>query len=199
MMKMLVYDGVPLTFFSHSGFESLHGEAAKKLGVSLGRDAVRHLLLQKSAEAKKVLQEEIRGKMIYVKFDGVTRLRSHLMGITIQFFSSEGGIQTRTIALRDTESKNDRASVKEIVMTALRDFGITTEQVLAAVVDNAANMTRAIELMNEEEDDIDDIDNSPLQYDVSENEDEESEVVSTIEKIQDSSYEMCGSHITVGH
>lgn len=57
-----------------------------------------------------------------------------------------------------TVAKHDSRSVKQIVMAALRDFNISTDQIVAAVVDNAANMTHAIDLMNEEQDDLDEMD-----------------------------------------
>ena len=71
------------------------------------------------------------------------------MGITVQSWTEEG-VMVRTLALRDTEARHDSPSVKDLVLGVLGDFEIGLHQVLVAVVDNAANMTRAVALLNEE-------------------------------------------------
>ena len=89
VLKFVTYDGVPLTFFSGDGFQGLLGKAAKTLDVALGRDVVRVLVINRAAEEKKALMDKLVGKMIVVKMDGVTRTRSHFLGITIQYYDEE--------------------------------------------------------------------------------------------------------------
>ena len=40
ILKMVVYNGVPLTFFQDDGFQLLNGDFAKILGIFLGRQAI---------------------------------------------------------------------------------------------------------------------------------------------------------------
>jgi hypothetical protein len=63
IMKMVAYDAVSLTFFKGEGFQSINGDLAKSLGVALGRDAVRDMVLRKVAEEKKKLGESIAGSL----------------------------------------------------------------------------------------------------------------------------------------
>ena len=90
ILQMVAYDGVPLTFFSNPGFQTIAGTAAKKLGIKLGRYAVRALVINRAKEEKEKLIEELKGNFFTLKFDGATRLRTHFLGITVQFFGKDG-------------------------------------------------------------------------------------------------------------
>ena len=59
ILKMIVYNRVPLTFFQDDGFQLLNGNFAKNLEIHLGRQAIRSMVLKK-----------IRGRKI--KVEGIT-------------------------------------------------------------------------------------------------------------------------------
>lgn len=86
---MVAYDGVPLTFFGGQGFQVLSKNAACKLGVGMGRDAVRGKIMKKFEEEKETLCNCINGVPVFLKFDGVTKLRVHYLGLSIQIWSEE--------------------------------------------------------------------------------------------------------------
>ena len=156
MLKMLVYNGVPLSFFQGDGFKLLNGDFARSLGIPLGRDAIREMLLKRADEEKKKLKDEISGMLISIKFDGVTRLRSHFLGISAQYFNTDYGMTSKTLALIDTEANHTSANLKNFLLSTLREYEINIQQILACVVDNAANMTRTVELLNEEQNEDED-------------------------------------------
>lgn len=149
ILKMLVYNGVPLSFFQDDGFRLLSGDFARSLGIPLGRDAIREMLLKKSNEEKLKLKNELSGALISIKFDGVTRLRSHFLGISAQYFNTDEGLTTKTLALIDTEANHTGENMKNLLLSTLRQYGINKQQILACVVDNAANMTKTVEFLNE--------------------------------------------------
>ena len=61
------------------------------------------------------------------------------------------------IALVDTEANHTSSYLKEILLDTLKQFNISKQQGLACVVDNASNMTRTVQLLNEDEDDDEEI------------------------------------------
>ena len=156
ILKMIVYNGVPLTFFQEDGFQLLNGTFAKNLEIQLGRQAIRSMVLKKSEEEKSKLKESLSGALVSIKFDGVTRLRSHFLGISVQYYHEEHGLTVKTLALVDTEANHTSSHLKEILLDTLKQFNISKQQVLACVVDNASNMTRTVQLLNEDEGDEDD-------------------------------------------
>lgn len=155
LLKMLVYDSVPLTFFESEGFKMLNGSMAERLNVPLGRDAIRAFLMKRVDQEKANLKAELKGKLLFLKFDHATRLRMHFMGVNVQYNGNDG-VKIKTLALSDTSAKHDSASIKDSVEKVLADFEIKREQVMAAVVDNAANMTKTVALLNDEDNEEDD-------------------------------------------
>ena len=123
MIKMIAYDGVALTFFSGDGFKTLNGPAAEKLGVALGRNAVRRMILDRAGKDKRSLSKELEGKFFSLKFDGVTRLRSHFLGVTIQYWT-ETGLKVKTLTLVETMAHHDSSHLKNFVLEVLQKFGL---------------------------------------------------------------------------
>ena len=117
MIRMVAYDGVPLTFFQGEGFKTINGLAAEKLKVPLGRKTVREMILNKANQEKELLSKELEGKFFCLKFDGVTRLRSHFLGVTIQYWSD--GLKVKTLALVDTKAHHDSQHLKEFVLNVM--------------------------------------------------------------------------------
>ena len=150
ILKMICYDSVALTFFQGSGFQLLNGPLAANLGVSLNRDSLRELVISKASEQKRVLAECIGDSFFSIKFDGVSRLRTHFLGISIQFWTPSEGLTIKYLALVDTDGKSDSATTKALVRDVLSQYGLNINKVFACIVDNAANMTRTIELLNED-------------------------------------------------
>ena len=60
------------------------------------------------------------------------------------------------MALVDTKANHTSSHLKEILLDTLKQFNISKQQVLACVVDNASNMTRTVQLLNEDKGDEDD-------------------------------------------
>ena len=175
ILKMIAYDATPLTFFARDGFKTINGLAAQQLGVPLGRNAIRRLVLDRAEEEKKKLSKHLEGKLFYLKFDGVTRLRSHFLGITIQYWTEEGPT-IKTLALVDTEAHHDSVHLKEFVLKVMQKFGLQLSHVLACVVDNASNMTKTIELLNKERDEVEEGDGEGEEEEEQEEENEEEDM-----------------------
>ena len=153
---MIVYNGVSLTFFQDHGFQSQNGNFAKNLENQLRRHPICSMVPKKSEKEKSKLKESLYGALVFIKFDGVIRLRSHFVGISVQYYDEEHVLTVKTLALVDTEANNTSFHLKELLLDTLKQFNIGKQQVLACVVDNASNMTRTVLLVNEDEGDEDD-------------------------------------------
>ena len=83
---------------------------------------------------------------MFVKFDGVTRLRKHYLGINIQYWDAESGLTVKCLGIIDTEGHGDAESTKTQVFQVVEEAGIKKEDVWACIVDNAAVMLKSIKL-----------------------------------------------------
>ena len=100
-----------------------------------------------------MLSLAVKHELIFIKFDGVTRLRSHYLGISIQYFDKGNGITA--VKCREsvnTDAKHDSSHMKNLIIKTLTKFDISKSNVLGAIVNNASNMTKTIQLLNEDED-----------------------------------------------
>ena len=101
---------------------------------------------------KQMLSSAVKHELVFIKFDGVTRLRSHYLGINIQYFDKENGNTTvKCLELINTDAKHDSLHMKNLIIKTLTKFNISKLNVLG-VVDNASNMTKTIQLLNQDED-----------------------------------------------
>ncbi len=107
ILKQVVYNGVALSHFEGEGFQLSAGQMPKKLGVAVGCHAVRELVMQNYRECKEILMNELRDMFLYLKFNGVTRLRQHYLGQSVQWLDKNGAFQDRTLALSGTKAKSD--------------------------------------------------------------------------------------------
>ena len=102
--------------------------------------------------------------------DGCTRHKINYFALNIQFVDSKNEVRTFTLAVRDTENQHSSDFIQRLVEDVLKDFEISKQQVLAVVIDNASNMTLAVQKLFEDSINV-----------VAENEDE-LEGISTLEK-----------------
>ena len=172
ILQMVAYSAVALTFFQSKGFLTINGPTAAKLGVPLGRHAISEMVLKRSEEKKK-LMKEIEGKFFFLKFDGVTRLRSHFLGVTIQYWTGKQ-LAVKTLGLIDTKAHHGSQHLKQFVCDLMTSFGLPMSRILCCVVDNAANMTKTIQLLNEEKEN-ENRDNRPDEMEEGEEGEEEEE------------------------
>jgi len=116
---MICYDAVPLVFFDGEYFQLLHGKTAKSLGISLKTNSIRYMVMQKYQEEKRTLINQLKDNIVSLKFDCVTRLHSHFLGITVQFYQKGDGLCVRTLALKDTKADHTSFNIKHIILDTL--------------------------------------------------------------------------------
>ena len=86
LVSMVAEDSLPLSFFSSSaGFGRIAGPIAKQLNVSLDRDMVREMVVDRARRMEQDLIRAMRKKPVFLKIDGATRLGSSYLAINAQY------------------------------------------------------------------------------------------------------------------
>ena len=75
------------------------------------------MVLKISEEEKSKLKESLSGALVSIKFDVVTILRSHFLGISVQYYDEEHGLTAKTLALVNTEANHTSFHLKKILFT----------------------------------------------------------------------------------
>ena len=63
-----------------------------------------------------------------------------------------GMTNVKCLKLVNTDAKHDSSHMKNLIIKTFTKFDISKSNVLGAVVDKASNMTKTIQLLNEDED-----------------------------------------------
>ena len=120
-------------FFQDDGFKLLKGDFARSLGIPLGRDAVCEMLLRRAIEENKKLKSKLFEALVSIKFDGVTNLRSHFLGILTQYLNTVYVLTTQILTLIDTEANHISSNLKNLLLNIAREYKINILQILACV------------------------------------------------------------------
>ena len=171
IIDLVAGGGTPLSFFASDGMKGMIGEMAAKLGVSLDRSSVRDLVIGAAGAKRAEIREELRGVPVYIKIDSCTRHNRSFLGVNVQFTGPNGRAQVRTLAVRDCLGKHSGEETKILLQTVMADFGVSPQQLLAVVSDNAANMVKAVKLLNQDAGESQD--GSDVEEDDDESEDED--------------------------
>jgi len=88
---------------------------------------------------------------MYLKMDAATRHRVNYFAINARFVDDDGTNLTRTLAVKDTKAQHDSTYLKHVI-GVLEEYHIQKQQIVSIVTDNASNMIKTIEKLNEDED-----------------------------------------------
>ena len=94
------------------------------------------------------MKSELAGKLVFLKFDSATRIHTNYLGINVRYLNKNER-KTQTLEVLDTKSRHTAKDIKTMILNTLKKFEIPVENVLASVTDNARNMVKTIELINQ--------------------------------------------------
>lgn len=100
---------------------------------------------------KNILKDDLRGKFIYLKMDAVRRHRVNYFAINAKFINKDEAIVTKTLTVKYTQAHLDSHHLQKLIEGVLKDFEMKKEQILCIVTDNASNMIKTIQKLNESE------------------------------------------------
>lgn len=103
---------------------------------------------QAAEEQRKSLKEELKGKFVFLKFDCATRIQTNYLGINVRYLQGTER-RTRTLSVIDTKSRHTARDLKSMILDTLELYELPLENVLISVTDNATNMVKTIDLLNE--------------------------------------------------
>ena len=97
---------------------------------------------------KDKVKEDLTDKMVYLKVNCATRIRTNYLAINVRYIDDKVGPVMKTLAVIDTRSRHSSAAIKQMVEDTITRLGIKPTNVVCAITYNAANMVKAVKLMN---------------------------------------------------
>ena len=132
---------------------------------------------------------------------------SNLLGIYLDIFkhcryvnSNTGLAVTKTLSLLDTKGFSSSAELKQNLEKILAEFGIQTANIVAIVTDNAANMIKMTEDINDEaigvNNEVHNNDqDAEIKNDIEETERLERRIIEAIKRLPEISTIRCAQHV----
>ena len=146
----LIMSGVALRFFESPGFQTLNGEMIRKLGVSISRESIRRYVVDVVNKMRQSLINDLQGKLVFIKMGSTTRQLRSFLGINVQYCDkNKDKSVAKMLACANTEKRHTSQQMCNLFTATMQQFGVAKENVLCLVVDNASNMTKTIERLNE--------------------------------------------------
>jgi len=147
---LVVHNGVALSLFSQPVFLELTGEMVRKFGISLERQSIRKLVINEAADKKEELTKTLQGRYMHLKMGAATRHRVNYFAINARFVDDDGKNITRTLAVKDIKAHHDSTYLQHVIEGVLEEYHIQKQQIVSIVTDNASNMIKTIENLNED-------------------------------------------------
>lgn len=151
-------NGRPFKIVNDSGFRKILDPILEALDMQINEHNIRNGVLKTAEHVKNTIIQEIKGKMLSLKLDGVTNNNRSFLGINLQFIEN-GRIHLRTLATREMFERHTGENLKRLTIEVLNDFGVSREQIYTCTTDNARNMIKAVTILQyddcEEKEDTD--------------------------------------------
>jgi len=157
IVEMVTVNGRPISSIHDSGLQMLLGPISSALKeqhpekwVALNERNVRRAITEEAARIRSFISEEVRGRLISIKLDCATLKGGRsMLGVNIQFVR-DGRIILRNLAVKQLFVRHTGENLKREVLSILKRYGVSPRQLYSSTHDNASNMLKFDELVNEE-------------------------------------------------
>ena len=99
-----------------------------------------------SNKVRNSIAEELRGRLVCLKVDGVTKSTRHFIGINVQYIK-DAKIVVRTLGVREMFSRHTALNIKSEILSSLDSFQLSVRNLLSSTTDTGANMIKLAELL----------------------------------------------------
>lgn len=124
-------------------FDTLHG-TPHNLSFNEIRLNLAKWVHEISIEVRSRIRNEIDGNFFSLMFDTVTKMRRAILGVNIQWIKN-GRIVERTLAMQKITSRHTAENISNMIIDLVQNvYGLSMNDLAAATVDNASNMTAAV-------------------------------------------------------
>lgn len=150
-LELVTKNGRPYCLMEDSGFQKFIRPIFSTFGTTMTRNKISEMVHEYYNFASKKLEDDLKGKLISVKMDSVTRLTRGFIGINIQFCQS-GNFALRTLTVKELKESHTAEYIRKVVKECLKKFSISLDQIYSVTTDNGANFLKAVQLFQSDTD-----------------------------------------------
>lgn len=140
-------NGRPLNMVEDRAFKILVQPAFYALGISVDEHRVNERIHAFCQKWKREIIKELKGKLLSLKIDAVTRQGLSVLGINVQYMENKG-LEIKTLAVKQLKSSHSRQYLKNSVLEVLKEYEIDVNQIFTITTDNGANTPKPLNDLN---------------------------------------------------
>ncbi|KRJ98763.1 uncharacterized protein Dyak_GE27557 [Drosophila yakuba] len=154
IIKIVTTDGKPLLFLDSEGFRQILNPIYNALSMNpiTSRNVMEYVTV-KEQTIKENIRALVKGKLVSLKIDVATRMDKAILGVNLQMIQStmsKAEIVIKTLGMIQLRHSHTGMYIKEKVIEIINDYGITLDQIFSITSDNGKNMTKAIQILNDD-------------------------------------------------
>lgn len=155
IVELIAVNGRPIKVVDDIGFKTLMSPVLSALNMSLNRENVKSLLIEKADDFRKQITSKLaEHPLISLKVDCATNSEKSFIGINSQFIEN-GNVVIYTLACVEVCVSHTGIELKNIILREIRNYGLELQNIYTVTTDNGANVIKAVQLMKESENEID--------------------------------------------
>ncbi|XP_046803244.1 uncharacterized protein LOC124419057 [Lucilia cuprina] len=139
LVELFTKCGRPISLAEDRPFKMLVTPTLESLNMKVDEHNVITLITQYSNNIKNEVKEELCGRLISLKIDGVTVNSVSVLSVNVQFIKNNS-VAIKTIAIKKITQQPTSEYLKNIVLEVLSSYEINLNQVVTITTDNGANM-----------------------------------------------------------
>lgn len=146
-VEIVTINGRTFSTLSSSGFIRSHEDKLNQLKqagcpVNLADENLREIkekIHSIASTVREKIRDELKGRVLSLMIDGVTRNHKSLLGISVQYVAN-GKIKTTPIAVTELVESHTAKYLSSVIQKQLECYGIDLRAILNVTSDNASNM-----------------------------------------------------------
>ncbi|CAI6345244.1 unnamed protein product [Macrosiphum euphorbiae] len=148
---MVTNNGRPFCAVDDSGFRKIINPLLVQFGpeYTINVKNVKENIITKGNLIIKNISEEVKGKLLSLKLDCVTRQNRSILGINVQYMDNNDEVVLKTLAMTQIDVKHTSENLKHAVCEVLKKFNITKNQIFSITCDNANNLVKLTRILRE--------------------------------------------------
>ncbi|XP_055637192.1 uncharacterized protein LOC129775933 [Toxorhynchites rutilus septentrionalis] len=148
-IKLVTNHYLPVSCVEWEAMRMIFDPLTVAVGMTMDtRNLECHLKLS-ARKIKDTIVSEMKGCLISLKIDSVSRHNRHVLTISARY-AIEDKIATRTLGIIEVKLGQTTAFVKDQIMSMIGNYGLTSDQIFSVTCDNGANMLGAVRKLKQE-------------------------------------------------
>lgn len=154
LAEIFTVNGRPFTMFKDSGFSKMYKmlidqiERNSKQKIQVDINKIKDHIDTTAQAMKETLKKEVKNKPISLMMDIATKNKRAILGINIQYIVDKR-IVLRTLGMIRLKESHTGAHLAEVVISILKEFEISLDQLFSVTTDNAGYMLLSSEILDE--------------------------------------------------